>query len=84
MKNVELKILLHYCAETDDYNCRSEAEKKARAVLACAELITRKNSSSKPEFELSKRGEVFVRALQEVPLPQLEWVMPKSLNEKTL
>lgn len=86
MTPLELEILLHYHARTDDYR---DGDFSALAVRRAIDkfrdrenlieewpMAEKQLAQAHQCYRLTQRGRVFVEALKEVPLPQQVWVMP--------
>lgn len=78
MTPLEIEILLHYYARTNDYR---EGDFSAPAVRSAidsfvdAELIVPRSKES-AAYAIAERGTVYIDALKAVPLPTRKWVMP--------
>jgi hypothetical protein len=74
MVPIRIEMLLHYSMYADDYR---QGDLSAPDVVEAMEdffsedLLQRSGEFGR-RFKLSERGEVYVKALQAVPLPELE------------
>lgn len=78
---IELEVLLHYyCSPYDwsQHRTAGPASNKAIERLLRLDLLNRTAGTAlrhNPEFVISERGKVLVKALLETPLPVRAWVM---------
>lgn len=75
MSPLEIKMMLHFYAIGEPYKgpeAGSEAFNDAVAWFEESDLIT----DAQHGYQTTERGDAFVRALCETPLPIKKWVMP--------
>lgn len=82
MKPVQLQVLLHYYAFCSDYNNGdySPAVRQAIDFLVQQGMIypSQSRGLDDPYYKVSERGQVFVKAMCDLPLPVQTWTMPKG------
>lgn len=87
MTPLEINIMLHYYYSPDDFRNGDFSAPAVRCAidrfkgeLGLLTADTQENSSR--YYKPTERGEVYIRALMELPLPVQTWVMPTAEQSK--
>lgn len=84
MTPINITVLLHYYYATDDYNGGNYEVPSVRMAIdylhrqGLIETNVNSKNPDDPHYKISERGQVYVKALMDVPLPVQAWVMPKG------
>lgn len=83
-----IKVILHYHCQEVDFN-DSPAFRNVALYLEQNDIL-RKTGKEKPKWEINRKSsEVYINALEKIPLPVKEYVIPDSkplsfVNEVTV
>lgn len=85
MTPLQIEILLHYYAISEDYR---EGDFSAPAVRDAIDefrhelnLLELDASDGEREYKLTRRGEFYIESLLKIPLPVSEWKIPDITNQ---
>jgi len=80
MSPLMIEILLHYLSRTDDYrngDFYAPAVRQAIDWLNDNGFLKAAQRGTRRSYHLAERGEVYVKALCEIPFPIQIWVIPE-------
>jgi hypothetical protein len=82
MTPLMIEILLHYWSRCDDFrngDLSPPAVSEAIAHLVEKNILWEQDAGLTPRFKAEQRAlQVYVEAISAVPLPEMQWVIPKE------
>jgi hypothetical protein len=86
MTPFEIRILLHYYYSPDDFRGIDPLAPLWQETMNAfvVEGLVRERKELGPRYEITSRGTAYCMALQRVPLPVQQWVLPEMPKEPLL